>query len=280
MKIHECPKINIGIVSLLDMMRFYADLFVLTLSQIALIKDNMELLSGLPKSPSPSTHDRLDKAFDEMKGYCQGMGLLLSVMSIEEAEAYIAGNRHDLSATRIGSFIETIQGRIFDELHISHFFTIPKEKLAFYESPKEQFGQEVIDRFPGAIYDIEEAGKCLALSRGTACVFHLNRTMELGLRALGHSLNNPSLDPKTNPTWESILRKCDEELRKPLSQRSLEWQKDDQFFVNATANIRAVKDAWRNPTMHVKKKYTDEEATDIFIASRAFMRHLATKLKE
>jgi hypothetical protein len=108
----------------------------------------------------------------------------------------------------------------------------------------------------------------------------LNRTLEIGLHALGKSLNDPGLDPKKNPTWESILRKCDDELKKPLAQRSQEWQKDDQFFSNATANLRAVKDGWRNPTMHVKIKYTEEEALDVFNAVKAFMGHLAKKLKE
>jgi hypothetical protein len=32
--------------------------------------------------------------------------------------------------------------------------------------------------------------------------------------------------------------------------------------------------------MHVEKKYTEEEALDIFNAVRAFMRHLAMKLAE
>jgi hypothetical protein len=104
------------------------------------------------------------------------------------------------------------------------------------------------------------------------------RVVEVGLRALGHSLNDPSLDPKRNPTWEAILKKCDTELQKPRQQQSPEWAADSTFFANAAANLRAVKEAWRNPTLHVEISYDEERAVEVYSAVRAFMRHLATKL--
>jgi hypothetical protein len=42
----------------------------------------------------------------------------------------------------------------------------------------------------------------------------------------------------------------------------------------------AVKDAWRNPTVHVEQDYNEETALDAWNAARAFMRQLAQKLKE
>lgn len=77
----------------------------------------------------------------------------------------------------------------------------------------------------------------------TAAVFHLMRVMEVGLRALAAALNDPSMDPRTNPTWERILGRCDAELQKPRNQRSPAWAADDVFFSDAVANLRAVKDA-------------------------------------
>lgn len=106
------------------------------------------------------------------------------------------------------------------------------------------------------------------------------RVVERGLRVLGAALNDPNLDPSRNPTWETILRKCDAELQKPYDKRSPEWQKEQQFFAEATANIRAVKDAWRKPSIHVEMDYDDEKAIAIFRAVRAFVRQLATKLHE
>ncbi|HTE83781.1 MAG TPA: hypothetical protein VK821_03540 [Dehalococcoidia bacterium] len=69
-------------------------------------------------------------------------------------------------------------------------------------------------------------------------------------------------------------------MDKPLGQRSPEWATDDPFFSGATAFLMAVKDAWRNPTVHVEINYDEEKALDVWNSVKAFMRHLATKLGE
>jgi hypothetical protein len=104
--------------------------------------------------------------------------------------------------------------------------------------------------------------------------------MEAALRVLAKTLNDPRLDPKRNPSWDSILKKCREELEKDRLKRAPEWAADDAYFSGAAARLLAVKDAWRNPTMHVETNYDEESALDVWNHVRAFMRHLATKLKE
>jgi hypothetical protein len=175
--------------------------------------------------------------------------------------------------------IAELQRSIERELRANTFLFIEDHRRGLFNG-EHSFGDSVIESFPSALFDIQEAGKCLALSRHTACVFHLMRTLEVGLRALGRSLNDSTLDPKINPSWEKILSRCDDEQRLPLAKRSAEWRSDEKFFSAATANLRAVKDAWRNPTMHVEQKYNEEEAREIYSAARGFMRHLATKLSE
>jgi hypothetical protein len=147
-------------------------------------------------------------------------------------------------------------------------------------SPEKLWGDDVCSNFKSAVRDIDDASECLIFQKGTASVFHLMRVMEVGLRALGKTLGNPKLDPKTNPSWDSILSKCDEELRLPYAKRSSGWQANAPFFTEATASLRAVKDAWRNPTMHVEKDYSYEQAYDIWSAARAFTKHLATTISE
>jgi hypothetical protein len=168
--------------------------------------------------------------------------------------------------------------RIQDDLRRGEFFMIPAHKRDYYTHAATQFGDNVNKKFPGAQNDIESASKCFAFGRYTAVVFHLMRAMELGLRALGNSLNDTRLDPKRNPTWDTILRRCDDELKLPLQDRSVEWKTKPQFYCDATANLRAVKDAWRNPTMHVEREYDEDQALDVLSATRGFMRHLATEL--
>jgi len=180
---------------------------------------------------------------------------------------------------QLRDLVDELRGRVEDEMQEALFLFVEETKATLFND-KNLFGQDVTDHFPSATVDIEEAGKCLALSRATACVFHLMRVMEIGLRVLSATLNDPSLDPQRNPNWGAILGRCRAELAKPLAKRSPEWVADEHFLSEAAATLEAVKNAWRNPTMHVEISYDDDKALDVWNSVRAFMRHLATKLKE
>ena len=194
----------------------------------------------------------------------------------------------------LANLVAELQTRIEEDLEEAVFLQVLPEKVRHcfkrvrqngitefsLKTPEDFFGAEVVEKFRSSAKDIEEAEKCYSRGCHTACVFHLLRVLEIGVRALGKSLGNPALDPKKNPTWESILRKCDEELQKPWAERCAEWRSDPTFFTEATANLRAVKDAWRNPTMHVECDYDSEQAWKVLGAMRAFMQQLATRLYE
>jgi hypothetical protein len=173
----------------------------------------------------------------------------------------------------------TLQERIHDELEGCVLLALDKRDAQLFGDAKQLLDAETLMKFPAIRLDADEAGKCFATERYTASVFHLMRIMEVGLRALGASLNDPSLDPKTNPSSEKILSRGDKELQKHLADRSTEWRSDESFFFStAQANLRAVKDAWRNSTLHVETNHNRDSAEDIWKAARAFMRHLAMKL--
>ena len=61
--------------------------------------------------------------------------------------------------------------------------------------------------------------------------------------------------------------------RGQVSQR-LEHKNSD-----SPGDLVAVKNAWRNPTMHIEKRYDQDEATLILKSVEAFMRRMSTKLK-
>jgi hypothetical protein len=148
---------------------------------------------------------------------------------------------------------------------------IEPAKTKYYLQPEPLFGPEVDSTFPGLVAeDISEAGKCLALDRGTACVFHLSRAMEAVVQKLGAKLavtltdkNNVDLD------WGVIIAnmrlKVEAMPKGPLRD---EWSEHLSLLAH-------VKQAWRHPTMHPKQTYTPEEAGAVFDAVKSFMRHLA-----
>lgn len=168
--------------------------------------------------------------------------------------------------------IGDLQNRIADELDDRIFLRILSEKAKFYDNAKHEFGKTIIAGFPSIEFDAEEAGKCFATGRDTACVFHVMRIIEAGLKVVATELN---IDILMNRSWDSMLRKMEGAIEE-------QHKRDDWtgFYTEVRAKGYAVKDAWRNPTMHIEKKYTSEEAEDIFRAVRGFMRHLSTKLSE
>jgi len=214
-------------------------------------------------------------------GYLQALQPQCERLELKTSASYIRDFLWKLSNTEmqqvdVGKGLHALREMVTHEMRSMIFLCIePKQgRLLTNEG---LFGKEVTVAFPSAIIDIEEAGKCLAFERWTACAFHLMRVMELGLRTLGDAVH---LSATTNRTWDAVLKKCDDEAKKPFKERSPEWQSDEEFFAGAAAMLRSVKDAWRNPTMHVEKVYTAEQVEDVWNAVKGFMRHLATKLPE
>ncbi len=189
------------------------------------------------------SRDQMMEVVTPLRSLLEMMGL---TVSLRPADRLIEALKVDWKQTsRVQMLVNHLVVSIKDEADSVLAWQVPREKLVFFD--REPFGPEVHARFPSANDDVEEAGKCLGMGRNTAGVFHLMRIMETGLRTLGASLKDSALDPRTNPSWERILGKCDKEMQKPLRDRSPEWQTDEPFFSTATANLRVVKDAWRKP---------------------------------
>ena len=161
---------------------------------------------------------------------------------------------------------------------------LPVNKTSYFDGSNNAFPRAVRDAFLSANRDMDEANKCFAFGRYTACVFHLMRIMEVGLIAVGAPL---SVDVKDN--WGRALDKIEKQIEDrnekfALNQMSptekSDWQSNRSFFSGAATHFHMVKDAWRNHTMHIVAHYDEDKARDIFNSISAFMRHLAEKLHE
>jgi hypothetical protein len=68
--------------------------------------------------------------------------------------------------------------------------------------------------------------------------------------------------------------------RRAAKRKPKNWKADEKFYSEAIAHFRFLKDAWRNYSMHVFERYDENQAESAFNHTKAFMRQLATKLKE
>jgi hypothetical protein len=169
-----------------------------------------------------------------------------------------------------------------NELRTRLFFGINSSHARYYEHQEPLFGQKVADKFSTlAASEIDEAGKCFALFRYTACVFHMMRVMETGIRAVAKCLGVPDPVKDADRNWGNMLRGIKVEIDK-RNKAPQGWAitNDKVFFEDAYGSIDAVKTAWRNPTMHVEKTYGEEQASNIFEATRGFMMKLADRCDE
>lgn len=163
--------------------------------------------------------------------------------------------------------------RLEDDLEGQFFYYVPAERTSFYVQ-KNLFGETVPERLPEAMDDIESGGQCLALGQGTAAVFHMMRVMEAGLRRLAELLGIPYA-----PSWESYIKQISVRIEEKHSGKSVDWKKNEHFFRDILGDLQAIKISWRNPTMHIDRRYSPDEAAEIFAAVRVFIQRLLPKLK-
>ncbi len=206
---------------------------------------------------------------------CRALGLLASHRTAQRMwSALLHAVEDGCSVVDFRDLTRELISRIEDEISQVSFLSLDVAETGRWLERKP-FGEDVYERFPSAIIDLEEASKCLALERSTAAVFHLMRVMEVALKATAKSLGVPY-----TPSWESQLKEIQSRIDQKWKKKGIRWKRDEPFFREVLGHLQAVKVAWRNPTMHIENQYTLDQAEDIFNAVRGFMRYLSTRLSE
>ena len=172
-----------------------------------------------------------------------------------------------------------LKSRLMDELDGRTFWSMTVRESELYLSPRKGW-QEVIDRFPDTGTDIEEASKCLALSRYAAAAFHSVQVVEIGLIKLGELIE--VTDPKSG--WTATTNRLSGIIKKGHEARTAYEREHFAFFEQMQGTIEGLKNAWRNKVSHVQGRlalltadFAPEIAEEILFATRAFMRRLATE---
>ena len=170
---------------------------------------------------------------------------------------------------QIASRCDHLRNRILDELAKEFYVNVHRQEVRFY-GHNALFGEGVAKKFKQAAVDIENAGNCLAVQQPTACVFHLVRAMEVAVRQLGKRLK-VTITPQT--TWRNMTGQMDTIIKK-MPNATTAQQKKKNKFEEAIVNLHHVGSVWRNNTMHPAASYTQDEARDVFNATRVFMNGL------
>jgi hypothetical protein len=158
------------------------------------------------------------------------------------------------------------------ELGIKKFLSLSPKALEIYEPKVPLMGDEVSRVFVDAAYDIAEAGKCLALDRSTAAVFHAMRAMEIAVGVFGINFGVTVSSSNGEPlAWGVVVANIKDKIDvMPSGPR-----KDELLKISTM--LYHVNRAFRTKTAHPSQIYTQEEAENIFNACKAFMHELAVE---
>lgn len=166
-----------------------------------------------------------------------------------------------------------IESRFADHLEFIKLFVIPEERAVLLGGADTLLKPHTAALYASVWFDCEESAKCLCLGRSTASVFHAMRILEIAIGAIAKRLKIP--DPsKADRSWGNMLKaikaKMDEQYPPKYRTGGCEGSGLEQIYVS----LDAVKNPWRNGTMHVESVYTEEEARHILVCTS----HLLDKM--
>lgn len=268
------------VVSLLDMMRFYADLFVQTLTKIIQWEIKCSRIRNIPSTPMTPP------MAVEIYAYVGVLGIELMTYGLKSASIK-AGRIHEhlqthkmhVSYGEMTSMLRELRERMEDDFHVTVFVNLSPQESELYERPEKEW-ESVIARFYKLRHDIEECSKCFALARYGAAVFHVMLIAEFGVIQVANLFGVAG----DKPGWGALERLQKINDKKWSDKSSLE-QKHSKFLENLLPLAFAMKESWRHKMDHVANKiewmdtdFSPEVASDIISVTRGFMRRLASDL--
>jgi hypothetical protein len=263
------------------MLKTYAYGFVRVTS---LLMDMAEALEGfepanrpLSKALTKDISTRLKLAFT----ICGDLELKASSLRIQRLQKVPSDWRTDKLASALLEIRQTIE----DELRGITFQLVSVNKANYYD--QAIFGQLVDDKFPEASDDIREAGNCYAFERYPAVVYHCMGIVQCGLTRLAAELNY-AVDIYVDD-WNEVIQQIESAIGRkrktilgndPNRAEKSAWAQAEPVYSEIVSEIRAIKNAWRNPGAHYRhrRQYNERDAKKILDKIGDLMRTLAEHL--
>jgi hypothetical protein len=225
---------------------------------------------------SENVADVLD-ALQKLRKYCDEISLKESVKRIDRIKGKITTSpvKNDFLYQQLADLIEIVEDEGDQQLV---FHIEPKKAIQFPESSDTNLWRPSQDSFPSADADMYSATCCYLYDENTACVFHLMRVLEAGLRVLAKAVGL-TFDKQN---WHNIIEEIESAIERERNTLPKGPERDQRLtFLSAAAKeFFYFKDGWRNHVSHNRSSYDEHQALGAMEHVRAFMNHLSTKLSE
>lgn len=265
-------------MSLNDILDTYAMKFYLAGYELETLAHSLRFNRPLENLPIHESHVKgIYKSLGQIKGWCDEIRLHNVSRYIQKQ---IESPKDSLTGSEALKILDGVKERLEENLGMIRFKFVSPDDSPWY-SAKMPLGQKVLDNFGSASYDVEEAIKCRVLGRHTACVMHLMRVCEIGLKAYGTSLGVMTRITNAQADWGTILRIANDEIQKLNKSGDPTWTTDKRrFFEETHAYLHSVRVAFRNRSMHADERYDYAQAKQIYEAVRVWIRFMAEHLDD
>lgn len=257
---------RLGVVSLFDMLQYSAEDFY-ALSQ------ELTSLGFLPAAlRTPQGRERLQRCVTSLHEHARHLGLSLTINQIECVVE--AANQGGNNLTAVSTAILELQKRVREELSARVFCCIEQEKLKYFD-PFWLEDDPLFVSHDEVLREFHAAGRCYAYGENTACVFHLMRIVDYGMRMVGVSLGI-SYDARN---WSGIASAIEAKMRQKYQEKTEAWKKSEPFYAEILTDIQAIGRGHRNPVLHeLEKKYDEREALYMLTVVETLMRNITREL--
>lgn len=204
------------------------------------------------------------------------VGAEIAAKAASRMVARLADQANKVTVGEVRDCIADVQSRLRDEFDLVQMIVLNRGQKSLCEPANKLVdGWDITGIFPEAARELEEGCKCVALQRPTAAVFHAMRMMEVGMRKFSELLNLPDPATVNDRNWGNMLKAIKDEIDRKYPPKERLPGTDGVPLEQLYVSLDAVKNAWRNPTMHVTTFYQDGEAIHILRCCAYFMETLA-----
>lgn len=203
----------------------------------------------------------------------------LTSMAIKRIRAEVASGK--MTWKRLGESMIDLRSRLQDELSLVRLFVLDPRLASYLSIGGDLVGAAINNHYPKAIFELEEAAKCLAVMRPTASAFHSMRALEVAIRALARFLSISDPMKPTDRNWGNVLKTIKDGIQKKyLNPIELAPNTEGSIVQDLYAHLDAIKNPWRNATMHAESIYQPEESDHILKCVLMFFRKCAELFDE
>jgi hypothetical protein len=169
------------------------------------------------------------------------------------------------------------------DLRKEYFYHYPRHKALMVLMTPGQWAVP-IQAFPSIRPEVEAGVDCFAIGHNVACVFHMMRVAELGLRVIAKERRVTKVRKNTPVewgTWNEVSRAISQKLE-VIRNATAGPRKDAAlaFYNAALSDLRALQGLYRDRTMHLRESYDDGQAQSAMLRTRNLMEMLASRLNE